>query len=64
MQINIGSCLIMSNEMKPSGSLLFRVVKRTFDLLCSLVLMIPIGIVIGISAIFIKAEDGGPVLYG
>ena len=25
--------------------------------------MIPIGIVIGISAIFIKAEDGGPVFY-
>ena len=53
----------MSNEMKPSGSLPFRVVKRTFDLLCSLVLMIPIGIVIGISAIFIKAEDGGSVFY-
>lgn len=53
----------MSNEMKMSGSLPFRVIKRTFDLLFSLVLMIPIGIVIGISAIFIKAEDGGPVFY-
>lgn len=49
--------------MKMSGSLPFRVIKRTFDLLFSLVLMIPIGIVIGISAIFIKAEDGGPVFY-
>lgn len=63
MLINIGSCLIMSNEMKPSGSLPFRAIKRTFDLLCSLILMIPIGIVIVISAIFIKAEDGGPVFY-
>lgn len=53
----------MSNEMKMSGSLPFRVIKRTFDLLFSLVLMIPIGIVIGISAIFIKAEDGGPIFY-
>ena len=53
----------MSNEMKMSGSLPFRVIKLTFDLLFSLVLMIPIGIVIGISAIFIKAEDGGPVFY-
>lgn len=53
----------MSNEMKMSGSLPFRIIKRTFDLLFSLVLMIPIGIVIGISAIFIKAEDGGPVFY-
>ena len=53
----------MSNEMKPSGSLPFRAIKRTFDLLCSLILMIPIGIVIVISAIFIKAEDGGPVFY-
>lgn len=49
--------------MKMSGSLPFRIIKRTFDLLFSLVLMIPIGIVIGISAIFIKAEDGGPVFY-
>lgn len=53
----------MLSEMKPSGSVPFRVVKRTFDLFCSVVLMLPIGIVIGISAIFIKMEDGGTVFY-
>ena len=53
----------MSNKMKPSGSLPFRAIKRAFDLICSLILMIPVGIVIGISAIFIKVEDGGPVFY-
>lgn len=63
MLINIGSCLTMSNKMKPSGSLPFRAIKRAFDLICSLILMIPVGIVIGISAIFIKVEDGGPVFY-
>ena len=49
--------------MKPSGSLVYRFIKRTFDIACSAILMIPIGLVIGISAIFIKAEDKGPVFY-
>lgn len=53
----------MSNNMKPSGTTLYRFVKRTFDLVCSMVLMIPVGIVIAISAIFIKLEDKGPVFY-
>ena len=53
----------MSNEMKPSGSLMYRFIKRTFDIVCSVILMIPIGIVIGISCIFIKAEDRGSVFY-
>ena len=53
----------MSNSMKPSGSLVYRFIKRTFDVACSAILMIPIGLVIGISAIFIKAEDKGPVFY-
>lgn len=53
----------MLNEMKPSGTLRFRVIKRAFDLLFSVILMVPIGIVIGISAIFIKTEDGGPIFY-
>lgn len=53
----------MSNEMKPSGSLIYRFVKRLFDIVCSAILMIPIGLVIIISAIFIKAEDHGPVFY-
>lgn len=53
----------MSNSMKPSGSLVYRFIKRTFDITCSAILMIPIGLVIGISAVFIKAEDKGPVFY-
>lgn len=53
----------MSNEMKPSGSLIYRFIKRLFDVVVSAILMIPIGIVIGISSIFIKAEDKGPTFY-
>ena len=53
----------MSNEMKPAGSLFYRFIKRLFDVVVSVLLMIPIGIVIGISWIFIKAEDKGPVFY-
>lgn len=53
----------MSNEMKPSGSVSFRLVKRLFDLVCSVILLIPVGIIIAVSAIFIKIEDGGPVFY-
>ena len=53
----------MSNNIKPSGSVLYRFIKRLFDIVVSAILMIPIGIVIGISAIFIKAEDKGPVFY-
>ncbi len=53
----------MSSEMKPSGSLPYRFVKRLFDILLSAILMIPIGLVIAVSGIFIKAEDHGPVFY-
>lgn len=53
----------MSNKMKPSGSLPYRFIKRTFDIAMSSVLLIPIGAVIGASAIAIKMEDGGPVFY-
>lgn len=53
----------MLNEMKPSGNLIYRFIKRTFDIVCSVILMIPIGIVIGISCIFINAEDRGSVFY-
>lgn len=53
----------MSSNMKPAGSFSYRFVKRTFDVVCSSILMIPIGLVIAISAIFIKAEDRGPVFY-
>lgn len=53
----------MSIKMKPAGSIAFRLVKRTFDIVFSAILMIPVGVVIGISALFIKAEDKGPVFY-
>ena len=53
----------MSNKMKPSGSLPYRFIKRTFDIAMSSVLLVPIGAVIGASAIAIKIEDGGPVFY-
>lgn len=53
----------MFSELKPSGSLFYRFVKRTFDIICSLILMIPIGVIIILSAIAIKAEDGGSVFY-
>lgn len=50
-------------ELKPSGSIGYRFIKRSFDIVCSSILMIPIGIVIGISSFFIKAEDKGPIFY-
>lgn len=53
----------MSNNSRPAGSVPFRFIKRTFDITCSALLMVPVGIVIGISAIAIKAEDNGPVFY-
>lgn len=56
----------MTNDfsgLKPSGSLAYRFIKRFFDIVCSAILMIPIGIVIAVSAIFIKAEDKGSVFY-
>lgn len=51
----------MCNDMKPAGSTGYRFIKRTFDILCSVILMIFAGIVIAVSAIFIKIEDRGPV---
>ena len=53
----------MSNEMKPSGSLIYRFIKRLFDVVVSAILMIPIGIVILILGAVIKAEDKGPIFY-
>lgn len=53
----------MSNDMKPSGSRFYRFAKRSFDIVMALLLMIPVGIVIAVSAIFIKSEDGGSVFY-
>ena len=53
----------MSSEMKPSGSYLYRFIKRLFDVFVSAILMIPIGIVIGISGLIIYFEDKGPVFY-
>lgn len=53
----------MSSELKASGNVFYRFVKRSFDIIVSAILMIPIGIVIAISAVFIKVEDKGPVFY-
>ncbi len=53
----------MSSDLKPSGSIPYRFIKRLFDVICAAVLMIPVGIVIGICAVFIKAEDQGSVFY-
>lgn len=53
----------MSNNMKPSGSLLYRFIKRLFDIVCSVILMIPVGVIIIISSIIIKKEDNGPIFY-
>lgn len=53
----------MLNDMKPSGSIGYRFIKRLFDIVVSVILMIPIGIIIGISGIIIRAEDQGPVFY-
>ena len=53
----------MSNNMKPSGSLLYRFIKRLFDIVCSVILMIPVGVIIIISSVIIKKEDNGPIFY-
>ena len=53
----------MKNKPKPAGNFLFRFFKRFFDIFFSLSLLLFVGIVIVISAIFIKIEDRGPVFY-
>lgn len=55
--------LSKSEALKPSGSLIYRFVKRVFDIMCSVILLIPIGVVIAISTVLIKLEDGGPIFY-
>ena len=47
----------------PQYSLPIRFMKRTVDIVGSLVALIPGSIIMAVTAIFIKAEDGGPVLY-
>jgi lipopolysaccharide/colanic/teichoic acid biosynthesis glycosyltransferase len=55
----------MSNtvNLRPSGTVQYRFVKRTFDITVATVLMIPVGIIICGSAIAIKIEDRGPIFY-
>lgn len=53
----------MSNKFKSAGSLFYRITKRCFDVLFSFILLIPISLVILVSAIAIKIEDRGPVFY-
>ena len=59
---NNGFSLAPDNT-KPSGSLIYRIIKRSFDVLFSAVLMIPVGILIGIFSFAIKLDDGGSVFY-
>ena len=53
----------MNNKIKPAGGFIYRFVKRSFDIFNSILLLLFIGIIILISAIFIKLEDRGPVFY-
>lgn len=53
----------MANNMKPAGNIVYRFIKRIFDIVFSMILMVPVCIVIGISSIFIKKEDNGPIFY-
>lgn len=53
----------MLNYSKMSGSIRFRVIKRLFDIVFSLILVPPVSIIIIISSIFIKLEDGGSIFY-
>lgn len=47
----------------PQYSLPIRFAKRTVDIVGSLVALIPCSIIMAVTAMFIKAEDGGPVFY-
>lgn len=42
---------------------MYKSVKRGLDLLLALLLLLPVGLVIAIAAIWIKLDDGGPVFY-
>lgn len=53
----------MSSNMVATGSLPFRLTKRIFDMIFSLILLIPVMLIIFISFIFIKIEDRGPIFY-
>lgn len=53
----------MSNKMKPAGTYTFRFIKRVVDIFGALVLLLPIGLIIITSGVFIKLEDGGPIFY-
>lgn len=51
------------NNLRPSGNLFYRFIKRGCDIIIAFILMIPVSIIIAISALLIKIEDGGPVFY-
>lgn len=53
----------MSSNMVATGSLPFRLMKRIFDIIFSIILLIPVMLIIFISFIFIKIEDRGPIFY-
>lgn len=45
------------------SKLFSKFIKRLFDIAISVLLLIPVGLVIAVSAIFILSEDGSPVFY-
>lgn len=51
------------NDMKSPASPIVLFIKRTFDILLSILLIIPVFIIIIISGILIKLEDGGTIFY-
>ena len=53
----------MSKKARTKGSLLYRFVKRSFDIFISFFLICLLGIIILVSAIIIRLEDGGPAFY-
>lgn len=54
---------MLNDQVKPSGKCCYRFLKRMFDILFSLIMLMPVILVIIISTFFIKVEDGGSVFY-
>ncbi|MDB1750811.1 sugar transferase [Enterococcus avium] len=53
----------MSKNREQSKHIFYRFIKRSFDIIFSIFLIIPVGLVLLISAILIKIEDNGPLFY-
>uniref|UniRef100_UPI003F6940DB sugar transferase n=2 Tax=Streptococcus pluranimalium TaxID=82348 RepID=UPI003F6940DB len=53
----------MSKKLNLFRMIVFKIFKRVFDIVFSLLLIIPIVLVFLVSSIFIKLEDRGPIFY-